>query len=47
MKKLKTKLLFIFKAPVIDVTKAGYFKVLGKSNLDYESLIIKSVVKSV
>ena len=33
MKKLKTKLLFIFKAPVIDVTKAGYFKVLGKGRL--------------
>ena len=30
------------KAPVIDVSRAGYFKVLGKGNLPKQPLIVKA-----
>lgn len=30
------------KAPVIDITRAGYFKVLGKGNLPKQPVIVKA-----
>ena len=30
------------KAPVIDVTKAGYFKVLGRGRLPHQPVVIKA-----
>ena len=30
------------KAPVIDVTKAGYFKVLGRGRLPHQPIVVKA-----
>jgi large subunit ribosomal protein L27Ae len=38
----KEKVLFLLKAPVIDVTKAGFSKVLGKGRLPNQPVVVKA-----
>ena len=42
MKIIKKKFFYLYKAAVIDVTKAGYFKVLGKGRLPNQPVVIKA-----
>ena len=47
MKIAKTKFIFFnFKAPVIDVTKAGFNKVLGKGRLPNIPVVVKAKIFS-
>ena len=42
MKTSKEKVIFLLKAPVIDVTKAGFSKVLGKGRLPNQPVVVKA-----
>ncbi len=42
MKIIKKKFFYLYKAAVIDVTKAGYFKVLGKGRLPNQPVVVKA-----
>ena len=47
MKIAKTKFIFFnFKSPVIDVTKAGFNKVLGKGRLPNIPVVVKAKIFS-